>query len=201
VSQCKSDIPALAAVAEDLDAELCRYETLATGIQRERLNSEKDLRQAVRALRDLEDSEAQLGQHLQTLVAAIGAARERQEKQSLAVRERAEQIRRRTAGLTELLTRWGALGEAAGEVNRLVQQVAATIQKAGAEEQLDAAAFREVDDRLGRLAEDSQDLAQAAQAEAFVDLGRQAESLRQQLLSARNKFRILERRRGSAGEP
>ena len=201
MSQCKSDIPALAAAAEDLDAELCRYETLATGIQRERLNSEKDLRQAVRALRDLEDSEAQLGQHLQTLVAAIGAARERQEKQSLAVRERAEQIRRRTAGLTELLTRWGALGEAAGEVNRLVQQVAATIQKAGAEEQLDAAAFREVDDRLGRLAEDSQDLAQAAQAEAFVDLGRQAESLRQQLLSARNKFRILERRRGSAGEP
>ena len=82
-----------------------------------------------------------------------------------------------------------------------MQQVAATIQKAGAEEQLDAAAFREVDDRLGRLAEDSQDLAQAAQAEAFVDLGRQAESLRQQLLSARNKFRILERRRGSAGEP
>ena len=103
--------------------------------------------------------------------------------------------------LTDLLTRWRALGEAAAEVNRLVQQVAATSQKAGAEKQLGAAAFRDIDDRLGRLAQDSEELAQAAQADAFVELGRQAESLRQQLLSARNKFRLLERRRGSAGEP
>ena len=85
-------------------------------------------------------------------------------------------------------------------MNHLVQQVAATIQKSSAEEPLDAA-FREVDDRLGRLADDSEELARAALTEAFVDLGRQAESLRQQLLSARNKFRLLERRRGSAGEP
>ena len=122
-------------------------------------------------------------------------------KQALAVQDRAGQIRQRTVGLTDLLTRWGALGEAAAEVNRLVQQVAATSQKAGAEKQLGAAAFRDIDDRLGRLAQDSEELAQAAQADAFVELGRQAESLRQQLLSARNKFRLLERRRGSAGEP
>ena len=200
MSQRKSDMLGLAAAAEGLDAELCRYEALATGIQRERLDSEKNLRQAVRSLKDLEDSEARLGQHLQTLVAAIASARERQQRQSLAVQERAEQIRRRTAGLTDLLTRWGALGEAAAEVNHLVQQVAATIQKSSVEEPLDAA-FREVDDRLGRLADDSEELARAALTEAFVDLGRQAESLRQQLLSARNKFRLLERRRGSAGEP
>jgi chromosome segregation ATPase len=198
VSQHKSDIPGLAAAAEGLDAELCRYEALAAGIQRERLNSEKGLRQAVRALQDLEESEAELGRHLQTLVAAIATARERQEQQALAVRERAEEIRQRTAGLKDLLARWAALGEAAGEVNRLVQQVAATIENADAEEQRDAA-FREVDDRLGRLADDSDTLAEAAQAEAFVDLGRQAESLRQQLLSARNKLRLLERSRGSAG--
>src|SRR5439155_17370768 len=177
------------------------YEALATGIQQEHLDSEKNLRQAVRALKDLEESEARIGQHLQILVAAIATARERQEKQALAVQDRAGQIRQRTVGLTDLLTRWGALGEAAAEVNRLVQQVAATSQKAGAEKQLGAAAFRDIDDRLGRLAQDSEELAQAAQADAFVELGRQAESLRQQLLSARNKFRLLERRRGSAGEP
>jgi len=201
VSQRKSDRLEIAAAAEGLDAELCRYEALATGIQQEHLDSEKNLRQAVRALKDLEESEARIGQHLQILVAAIATARERQEKQALAVQDRAGQIRQRTVGLTDLLTRWGALGEAAAEVNRLVQQVAATSQKAGAEKQLGAAAFRDIDDRLGRLAQDSEELAQAAQADAFVELGRQAESLRQQLLSARNKFRLLERRRGSAGEP
>jgi len=201
VSQRKSDRLGLAAAAEGLDAELCRYEALATQLQRERLDSEKNLRQAVRALKELEDSEARIGQHLQTLVAAIATARERQEKQALVVQDRAGQIKQRTVGLTDLLTRWGALGEAAAEVNRLVQQVAATIQKTGAEEQLDAAAFREVDDRLGRLTEESAELARAAQAEAFVDLGKLADSLRLRLLSARNKFRILERRRASGDEP
>ena len=80
MSQRKSDMLGLAAAAEGLDAELCRYEALATGIQRERLDSEKNLRQAVRSLKDLEDSEARLGQHLQTLVAAIASARERQQR-------------------------------------------------------------------------------------------------------------------------
>src|SRR5437016_12502646 len=103
----------LAAAAEGLDAELCRYEALATGIQRERLDSEKNLRQAVRSLKDLEDSEARLVQHLQTLVAAIASASERQQRQSLVVQESAEQIRRRRAGLTDLLGRWGAFGTAA----------------------------------------------------------------------------------------
>ena len=201
MSQRKSDRLGLAAAAEGLDAELCRYEALATQLQRERLDSEKNLRQAVRALKELEDSEARIGQHLQTLVAAIATARERQEKQAMVVQDRAGQIKQRTVGLTDLLTQWGALGEAAAEVNRLVQQVAATIQKTGAEEQLDAAAFREVDDRLGRLAEESAELARAAQAEAFVDLGKLADSLRLRLLSARNKFRILERRRASGDEP
>jgi len=100
-----------------------------------------------------------------------------------------------------LLARWRALGEAAGEVNRLVQQVAASAQEASAAERIDAAAFREVDDRLCRLAEDSGELARAAQDEEFLDLGTQAESLRLQFLSARNKFRLLERPAGSAGEP
>src|SRR5207247_438061 len=120
----------------------------------------------------------------------------RHEKQSEAVQARADQIRRRTESLTQLLARWRALGEAAGEVNRLVQQVAASAQEASAAERIDAAAFREVDDRLCRLAEDSGELARVAQDEEFLDLGTQAESLRLQFLSARNKFRLLERRAG-----
>jgi hypothetical protein len=66
---------------------------------------------------------------------------------------------------------------------------------------LDAAAFREVDERLGQLAEDAGELARAAQGEAFVELGNLAESLRLQLLSVRHRFRLFRRRRGAAGEP
>jgi hypothetical protein len=49
-----------------------------------------------------------------------------------------------------------------------------------------------VDARLGRLAEDAGSLSTSAEAEGFADLGRQAESLRMQLLSARNKLRTLQ---------
>ena len=198
VSHRKSDRSNLAAVAEGLDAELCRYEALAMGFQRERLDSEKSLHQASRALQELEDSEVRLGQHLQSLVAAIGSARERQEQQALAVQERARQMRQRSADLGDLLVRWEALGKAATDVNRLVQQVASTIEQMGTEGP-DAVAFRDIDDRLGRLADDSEELSRAAQAEAFVDLGKLADSLRVRLLSARNRFRILDRRRASAG--
>ena len=191
----------LAAAVEGLEAELCRYEALAAGIQRERLDSEKHLRRAAQTLSELEGSEARLGEHIRALVGAIATARQRHEKHSEAVQARADQIRRRTESLTQLLARWKALGEATGEANRLVQQVAATAPETSAAERIDAAAFREVDDRLSRLAEESGELARAAQDEAFEDLGTQAESLRLQLLSARNKFRLLERRLGSAGEP
>jgi septal ring factor EnvC (AmiA/AmiB activator) len=200
VTQRKADRSSLAAVAEGLDAELCRYEALAMGFQRERLDSEKSLRQASRTLQELEDSEVRLGQHLQSLVAAIGSARERQEQLALAVQERARQMRQRSTDLADLLARWEALGKAAADVNRLVQQVASTIEQMGGEAGPDAVAFREIDDRLGRLADDSQELSRAAEAEAFVDLGKLADSLRLRLLSARNRFRILDRRRASAGE-
>ena len=183
------------------ERENTRYEALAGRIQHERLDSEKNLHQAARALSELEQSEGRLGEHLRALVDAIATARERQEKQSHSVRARAEQIRQRTESLTQLLERLAALGAAAGDVNRLVQQVAASAGEAGAPERIDDAAFREIQDRLGRLAEDSGELARAAQADEFGDLGTQAESLRLQLLSARNKFVLLERRRGSAGEP
>ena len=198
MTQRTPDTLGLASAAEDLDRELSRYEALAGRIQHERLDSEKNLYQAARALSELEQSEGRLGEHLRALVDAIATARERQEKQSQGVRARAEQIRQRTESLTQLLERLAALGAAAGDVNRLVQQVAASAGEAGAPERIDDAAFREIQDRLGRLAEDSGELARAAQAEAFGDLGTQAESLRLQLLSARNKFLLLERRRGSA---
>ncbi|TMB21125.1 MAG: hypothetical protein E6J59_06445 [Deltaproteobacteria bacterium] len=201
MTQRKPDMLGLATAAEGLDAELCRYEALAAGIQRERLDSEKNLRRAARALSELEDSKARLGEHIRALVGAIATARDRQELQSRAVQARAEQIRQRTESLGQLLERWAALGEAAGEVNRLVERVAATAQNAGAGERIDVLTLREIDDRLGRLAEDSAELARAAQADEFVEIGTQAESLRLQLLSARNKFRLLERHRGSADEP
>ena len=184
----------LTEAAQALEQELRRYEELAVVLQREHLDSEKNLRRAAQGLTALRESDVRLGEHLQALVAAIGAARERQQANAAAVQAQADKIRDRSETLTRLLGRWETLGEDAGQVNRLIQQLATERRESNGsgDGSAVAAAFEEVDARLGRLAEDAGSLSTSAEAERFGDLGRQAESLRLQLLSARNKLRTLQ---------
>jgi hypothetical protein len=176
--------------AQALDAELRRYEELASDLARGRLDTEKNLRRAAQALAALRESDTRLAEHVQGLVAAIGAARERQQASAEVVQRQAERIRVRSESLAALLSRWQALGDDAAEVSRLVQQLAtAPREDNGGRE---PAMLAEVDARLERLADDARSLCATAEAEGFADLGRQAESLRLQLLSARDKLRTLQ---------
>ena len=184
----------LAAAAEALEVELQRYEELATSLQGAKLVSEKDLRRAAQALNALRTSDARLGELVQALVAAIGAARDHQQALADAVRARAERIRERSETLSALLVRWEALGRDAGEVNRLVQQSATRGEGNGGEKADVADTVTEVDARLARLAGDADELVRAAETAEFVDLARRAESLRAQLESARKQLRRLERK-------
>jgi hypothetical protein len=194
VKETSPESSRLTDAAQALETELRRYEELAVVLGRERLDTEKNLRRAAQALTALRESDARLGEHVQGLVAAIGAARERQQANAEVVQAQANRIRERSESLTGLLGRWQALGEGAGEVNRLIQRFATERRESnGSGETSDAAEkFEEVDARLGRLAEDANNLSATAEAEGFADLGRQAESLRLQLLSARNKLRTLQ---------
>lgn len=184
----------LTEAAQALDVELRKYEELAVVLQRESLDSEKNLRRAAQSLTALRESDARLAENLQALVAAIGAARERQQANAESVQTQADSIRERSETLTRLLGRWETLGEDAGQVNVLIQRLATERREANGSGQTPALAetFDEVDARLGRLAEDAGTLSTSAEEEKFADLGRQAESLRLQLLSARNKLRTLQ---------
>jgi len=196
VSQRTTDPSNLAAAAAALEAELGRYEELARELQHGHLVSDKDLRRAAQSLNALRTSDARLGELVQALVAAIGAARDRQQAQADAVQVQAEKIRQRSDTLGRLLARWEALGSDAGEVNRLVQQAIAQAGETNGGESASGLgpAFHEVDERLGRLAEDAGGLVAAAEADEFADLARRAESLRAQLLSTRNRLRSIEKR-------
>jgi len=185
----------LAAAAEALELELRRYEELATSLQGAKLVSEKDLRRAAQALNALRTSDGRLGELVQELVAAIGAARDRQQALADAVRARAERIRERSETLSALLVRWEALGRDAGEVNRLVQQSATHGEGNGGEKADVGDTVTEVDARLARLGADADELVRAAETAEFTDLARRAESLRAQLESARKQLRRLERKR------
>jgi DNA repair exonuclease SbcCD ATPase subunit len=189
------DTPDLAAAADALAEELSRYEALATGLARERLDSEKHLRRAAQALGELERSEERLGTRVATLVGAINEANERHATSAEAVRRQAIEIRRRGEVLGSLVERWKLLGEAAAQVNALVKTLRDHLPEAAGL----AETLADVETQLTALAGEAGRLGATAEEEGFADLARQAESLRQQLLSLHGKLLLL--RQGSQSEP
>ena len=97
--------------------------------------------------------------------------------------------------------RYGSMGQSAGELNVQMQQFAQQRQLAKTPEENAAlaATFQSLQDRMAEVAQEAQSLAQAADEKEFGDIARQADSLRQQLLSARNKMSLLQKSLGGDG--
>ncbi|MFL5348941.1 MAG: hypothetical protein ACJ8AT_29430 [Hyalangium sp.] len=183
----------LVAAAEALDSQLTRFESLADQFHKTPLNSEKSLERASKLLRDVAEQDQVLNASVSALVAAVTGARDRQQKHAEAVNARAQELQQRAETFKSLLERYGALGQSAAELNQRMQEFAAQRAKAQTPEQnveilgtLDA-----LNERMGQVAEEAQSVTQLADEQDFSDVGRQADSLRQQLLSARNKLNLL----------
>ena len=191
----KQDPTQLEQAAEGVEDELRHFESLADTVLRTPLDSEKNLERASKALREVAESDERLVAQLQKLVAAVGAIRDRQQEHARGVNARAEQLQARTQAFQELLQRYAGLGRSAAELNTVVQDIAARRQKATTSEDNRALAGSLVEllERMGQVAEEAQGLANSATADDFNDIARQADSLRQQLLSARNKMARLQK--------
>jgi uncharacterized protein YoxC len=190
----KSPTSELVAAAEALEAQLTRFESLSEQFRKAPLNSEKSLERASKLLRDVAEQDQQLNASVSALVAAVTATRDRQQKEAESVNARAQELQQRAETFKTLLERYGALGQSAAELNQRMQEFAAQRTKSqGTAEQnteligiLDA-----LDERMGQVADEAQAVAGLAEEQDFTDIGRQADSLRQQLLSARNKLNLL----------
>lgn len=191
----KQDPTQLEQAAEGVEEELRRFEALADTVLRTPLDSEKNLERASKALREVAESDERLVAQLQKLVAAVGGVRDRQQEHARGVNARAEQLQARTQAFQELLQRYAGLGRSAAELNAVVQDIAARRQKATSAEDNRALAgsLDALLERMGQVAEEAQGLATAATEQDFADIARQADSLRQQLLSARNKMALLQK--------
>lgn len=190
----------LLTAAEAFDAELARFGRLAETARKGPLDSQRGLERAAELLHEAANSEEALASHAQALMAALGEARDRQQTQAEAVRLRADEIQQRTTVLADLLKRYEALGEAAKELNGLGQRLAES-QRAASEAPGDSgwtSGLKELYDRMTDLAASAEELLVAARDTEFLDIARQAESLRQQLLAARNKVNLLQSSIGSA---
>lgn len=185
----------LVAAAQALDEGLERFEALSEQLQNAPLQSEKHLERASTTLKNLADMDDQLRQRVTALVGAISRVRDRQQAQAEAVHQRAQELQARTEVFKDLLVRYGNMGQSAGELNVQMQQFAQQRQDAKTPEENAALAttFQALQDRMAQVAIEAEDLSRAADEKEFNDIARQADSLRQQLLSARNKMGLLQK--------
>ncbi|HYH96479.1 hypothetical protein [Hyalangium sp.] len=189
----KSPSSELVAAAEALDAQLTRFESLADQFRKSPLNSEKSLERASKLLQDVAEQDQQLNASVSALVAAVTATRDRQQVQAESVNARAQELQQRADTFKSLLDRYGALGQSAAELNQRMQEFAAQRAQAQTAEQSTEvlATLDALNERMGQVADEAQAVTRLSEEQDFTDIGRQADSLRQQLLSARNKLQLL----------
>jgi DNA repair exonuclease SbcCD ATPase subunit len=189
--------------ALSFDAALARFAELTDGLRKGPLDSRRNLERAAETLREVASTEEELATRAQQLMAALAEARDIQQAQAEAVRVRAEEIQSRTMVLRELLVRYEALGTAARELNVLGQKLAGTRPTPDAVSDAEQAGtwrvgLKELFDKMTDVAGGAEELVEHARRDQFEDIARQADSLRQQLLSARNKVNLLQTSIGTA---
>ncbi len=180
----------LVQAAESLDAELQQFERSVSEVARTPLDSRKNIARAAEILKDVVSSDERLRERVATLVNAVSAARERQQVQAEKVHARAMELQGRTEVLSGLLQRYDELGAAASQVTQRLQAflTAAREGKSG-EISLD-----EVKQVVSGIAERVQGLAKDAGSAEFGDIAKEAETVRQQLLSGMNKVELLQKK-------
>lgn len=182
----------LAAAAEALEQELQRFEELTVAARRVPLSSQKNLDRAARATRDAAENQEKVAVHLQALVAAITAARDRHQASAEAITARAQEIRERSAALDALAQRFAELGREATAINEKVQGVGPLRDDAPPARVAEVStALGEIHEGMGRVVEGASALRADADAAGFEDMARQCDAMRQQVHSARNKVELL----------
>lgn len=177
--------------ATQLDVELRRFEDLSMQIKKLPLNSEKNLERAAKALQEVADSDERLGEQVRALVQAVSHVRERQQSHATIVQERALELQARTEVYQELLKHFGTLGQEAGNINTMVQDIAGQPRATPDERAKVIERLVEAQEKMTIVADGAKALTDAATARDFQDLARSADNLRQSLLAARNKINLL----------
>jgi hypothetical protein len=187
-----ADAP-LVASAEAFEATLKRFAALSDGLRKGALDSQRNLERAAEVLKQVAGCEEELQANAQALTAALAMARDAQQAQAEAVRVRALEIQARGEELTRLMRGFEAIGKDATALNASAQQLAA--RKRTPDEMVKdgalLAGLDELQERMASVGAAAEKLAADARAADFDDLSRKVDSLRQQILAARNKIGLL----------
>jgi hypothetical protein len=187
----------LVTIAKAIEEELRRFESLAEEVRNSPMQSQKHLEQMGRTLNAVADSDERMVAHMRTLLGVLNTWRERQQSLAAEVNGRALELQQRTQVFQGLMERFGALGQEATSLSSHVQELFGRTQQQGGaplKAEVLISALQMVNDRMEQAAETARQLSSDAEASDFRDVARDAETLRQQLLSARNRANLLQQK-------
>jgi len=179
----KGDTSPLVAAAERLERALAAHDRAAHALVRQKLDSRKNLGKAADLLNEVASADEALSGEVAAMVAAIAAARDRQQALAAQVHARAQEVLARTEALAPLLT---AFEELASEVRRLGEGGI----DGGSSDALEAMLAR-----VSELGDRAQAFAAMAQEKDFADLAGEGHALREQLLAIQRTARRQDRKK------
>jgi chromosome segregation ATPase len=182
-----SDSPLKSAV-QALDDELDNFDALAQSAQRTPLTSERNLEKAATAINQAAESQQRVHGHIQALIDAISAARIKHDKTAEELVKTRDEVQARGERFQTQLGRFAALGKEAADISGFVRQLGELKGKPNGEV---VAQLTEVQGRMSKVVDGATELGKEAEAENMEDLGRQCDSLKQQVQSALNKVSLL----------
>ena len=182
----------LTLAASAFEEELTRYAELTAEIVRLPITSEKSLVRAKKALGETAECQMRLAKHLTGLMQAMDGARQTQQKLMTDTMDAAKQVQQRAGEFAGLMDRFGALGQRAREVNEPVAAVVARKSEGAPPAEL-LAGLRDVLARLEAIIAEAEGVAGDAAKTDWQDIAREADALKQQMQSARNKLLLAEK--------
>jgi hypothetical protein len=189
-SSKKGETP-LAKAAAALEAELLEYEKFVVEVKRMSLDNEKAMHRAKDLLEHCAAGEQRMAERLQAFAAAMQDVQVRQQTCIAEAVQAAEKIQQRIQKRSALLERFSALGDRARALNEPVAALEAKQENASAQDLLTT--LSEVAARTEAVVAEAEALGGDAVSDDWPDIAREATTLRQQLLSARNKILLAQR--------
>jgi hypothetical protein len=168
----------LVSAAEALENELLKLEALSKSVRKLRLSSEKTISRAAKELGEALALRDGLADGLQALAAAMARMQARQTLALEPLASFAGELQGRMLKLREHMTGFGALGKAAGEVTALLQS----------EDTERSAVLAAADAQLTQIADGARALFDAAHADDFPEVAREADALKQRIAALRRRL-------------
>jgi hypothetical protein len=177
MSKHEKPVAEIVRAAAELENELVKLETLSRAARKNRLDSEKSI---VRAAKELSEALA-LPERLASGLRALALAMQQMEARQRAALEPlaayALEVQARMKKLEEHMLAFAALGKAAGEATVLLQS---------AGDRSDLVESAKV--QLSGVADGARALLEAARADDFPDVAREADALKQRVNALRRKL-------------